>query len=90
MTRKAVGRIGITVGLLLGAAGWAVAAQGPSPANSKAAVSHSDCVKKRGSDGKAYFECTVAVLITTTFHDSTGVGGGIPKQDIRFKVVGSR
>ena len=88
MTRKAVGRIGITVGLLLGAAGWAVVAQ-PS-ANSKAAVSHSDCVKKRGSDGKAYYECTVAVLITTTFHDSTGVGGGIPKQDIRFKVVSSR
>ena len=89
MTRKAVGRIGITVALLLGAASWVVAAQRPSSASSKT-VSNPTCVEKKTSDGKTYFDCTFAVMVTMTFHDSTGVGGGIPKQDIRFKFVGSR
>lgn len=88
MTRKAVGRIGITVALLLGAASWVVAAQRPSSASK--AVSNPICVEKKGSDGKTYFDCTFAVMVTMTFHDSTGVGGGIPKQDIRFKFMGSR
>jgi len=77
MTRTVVGRIGITVGLLLGVTGWGVAAQRVDP-KTVVTVGSTNCVWKRLPDGSSVYDCTAPLKVMTTFRDSTGQGGGLP------------
>ncbi len=78
MTRQVVGRIGITVGLLLGVTGWGVAAQRVDPKIAMT-VASTNCVWKKLPDGASFYDCTSQLQTMTTLHDSTGLGGGLPK-----------